>query len=63
MLRADQALALAQVNRVVPDESLLSEAFVWAEMLKRVPPMYIKALKRGHPTSHTRRPPGRIGLP
>lgn len=48
MLRPEQALAMGLVNRVVPDDDLLAEASRWAEMLKRIPPLYIRGLKRGH---------------
>ena len=48
MLDARRAHDLGMVNRVVPDSELMNEAIRWAEMLKKIPPMYIKAVKYGH---------------
>ncbi|HKV53707.1 MAG TPA: enoyl-CoA hydratase/isomerase family protein [Candidatus Binataceae bacterium] len=48
MLDARRAYELGMVNRVVPDADLMSEAIRWAEKLKKIPPMYIKAVKYGH---------------
>jgi enoyl-CoA hydratase/carnithine racemase len=48
MLDARRAHELGMVNRVVPDADLMNEAIRWAEKLKRIPPMYIKAVKYGH---------------
>ena len=48
MLDARRAHELGMVNRVVPDADLMNEAIRWAEMLKKIPPMYIKAVKYGH---------------
>ena len=45
---AERAYQLGLVNKVVPEKDLMAEAVRWAEMLKRVPPMYIKAIKYGH---------------
>jgi enoyl-CoA hydratase/carnithine racemase len=48
LLGAERAYQVGLVNRTVPDTELMTEAVRWAEMLKRVPPLYIKSLKRGH---------------
>jgi enoyl-CoA hydratase/carnithine racemase len=48
MLDARRAHELGMVNRVVPDADLMNEAIRWAEKLKKIPPMYIKAMKYGH---------------
>ncbi|HVN89688.1 MAG TPA: enoyl-CoA hydratase/isomerase family protein [Candidatus Binataceae bacterium] len=48
---AHRALSLGMVNRVVPDAKLLDEAIRWAEMLKKIPPLYSKAVKHGHYSS------------
>ena len=48
IMDAQRALAAGLVNRVVADAELESEALRWAQMLKRIPPRYIKSIKRGH---------------
>jgi E-phenylitaconyl-CoA hydratase len=48
MVDANRAHALGMVNRVVPEPKLMEEAIRWAEMLKKIPPLYIKAVKHGH---------------
>jgi enoyl-CoA hydratase len=48
ILDAHRALELHVVNRVVPDADLMAEATRWAELLKRIPPHYVRGLKRGH---------------
>lgn len=45
---ARRARELGMVNRVVPDAQLLDEAVRWAELLKRIPPLYVRAVKHGH---------------
>lgn len=47
-LDAQRAYSLGLVNTVVPESDLLTEAKRWAELLKEVPPLYIRAVKRGH---------------
>lgn len=47
-LSAKRAHDLGIVNEVVPRADLMSEAKRWAEMLKQVPPLYIKSIKKGH---------------
>lgn len=48
MLDAHRAYELGMVNRVVPDQDLVEEAKRWANLLKRIPPAYIRAVKYGH---------------
>lgn len=48
LVDARQALQLGLVNAVVEDDQLEEEGLRWAEMLKQVPPLYIKAIKHGH---------------
>lgn len=48
LIPAPEALDLGLVNAVVPDEQLMEEAIRWAELLKQVPPLYIKTVKYGH---------------
>jgi enoyl-CoA hydratase/carnithine racemase len=45
---AQRAYQLGIVNEVVPDDDLLAAAERWAEMLKTIPQLYIKAIKYGH---------------
>jgi enoyl-CoA hydratase/carnithine racemase len=55
LMEPQRAYGLGLVNKVVPDADLLAEAMRWADMLKRVPPLYIKALKYGHYQSAQRK--------
>ena len=48
MMGAQRAYQLGLVNEVVPDEELQAAALRWAELLKKIPPLYIKSVKRGH---------------
>lgn len=48
MMDAKRAYELGLVNAVVPDDQLDAEALRWAELLKQIPPLYIRAVKRGH---------------
>jgi enoyl-CoA hydratase/carnithine racemase len=48
IMTAQRAYEVGLVNRVVPDEALMTEAVRWAELLKKIPPLYIKAVKYGH---------------
>jgi enoyl-CoA hydratase/carnithine racemase len=48
MLDAHRAYELGMVNRVVPDGKLMEEAVRWANLLKKIPPGYIRAVKYGH---------------
>ena len=45
---AQRAYQLGIVNEVVPEAELLATAERWAEMLKTIPQLYIKAIKYGH---------------
>lgn len=45
---AQRAYQLGVVNEVVPEDQLLATAERWAEMLKTIPQLYIKAIKYGH---------------
>ena len=47
MMNAGRAYEVGLINEVVPDEELETEAVRWAEMLKGVPPLYIKSVKYG----------------
>ena len=47
MMNAKRAYDVGLVNEVVPDEQVETEAIKWAEMLKGVPPLYIKSVKYG----------------
>ncbi len=47
-MSARRAYELGLVNEVVPQAELMAEATKWAEMLKQVPPLAIKAIKYGH---------------
>jgi enoyl-CoA hydratase/carnithine racemase len=48
MMDAKRAYEVGLVNKVVPDEELMDEAEKWANMLKGVPPLYIKSVKYGY---------------
>ncbi|UCB43226.1 MAG: enoyl-CoA hydratase/isomerase family protein [Dehalococcoidales bacterium] len=48
IMSAQRAYEVGLVNRVVPDSELMTEATRWAEMLKMIPPLYIRAVKYGH---------------
>ncbi|MDD5288062.1 MAG: enoyl-CoA hydratase/isomerase family protein [Dehalococcoidales bacterium] len=48
MMDAKRAYQVGLVNNVVPGAQLMDEAVKWAEMLKGVPPMYIKSVKYGY---------------
>jgi len=48
IMDAQRAYQLGLVNAVVPDDRLEAEAVRWAEMFKRLPPLYIKSVKAGH---------------
>ncbi len=48
IMDAHRAYEVGMVNRVVADEHLMDEAIRWAQLLKKIPPLYIKAVKYGH---------------
>jgi enoyl-CoA hydratase/carnithine racemase len=54
MMSAQRAYEVGLVNRVVPVADLMAEAIRWAEMLKGVPPLYIKSVKYGYYTGTER---------
>ena len=45
---AQRAYELGLINKVVPESELQAEALRYCELLKRIPPLYTKAIKRGH---------------
>jgi len=53
IMSAQRAYEVGLVNKVVPDTELMTEATRWAEMLKRIPPLYIRAVKYGHYRGNT----------
>lgn len=48
LIDSARAHQLGIVNAVVQDDQLESEALRWAELLKQVPPLYVRAIKYGH---------------
>jgi enoyl-CoA hydratase/carnithine racemase len=48
LVDAGRAYELGLVNAVVPDPELDAEAIRWAKLLQEIPPLYIRAVKRGH---------------
>lgn len=48
LVDADRALQLGLVNAVVDDDALEAEAMRWAQLLRQVPPLYVRAIKYGH---------------
>lgn len=44
----ERALQLGLVNRVVPEAELTASALRFCDLLKRIPPLYVRAIKRGH---------------
>lgn len=47
MVDAQRAYELGIINQVVPESDLMDEAVRWAELLKGIPPLYIKSVKYG----------------
>jgi len=47
MVDARRAYEAGIVNKVVPESELMDEAVRWAELLKGIPPLYIKSVKYG----------------
>jgi len=47
-MTAQRAYEVGIVNKVVPHAELMAEATRWAEMLKKIPPLYIRAVKYGY---------------
>ncbi|MEW6188382.1 MAG: enoyl-CoA hydratase-related protein [Thermodesulfobacteriota bacterium] len=54
LMNAQRAMGFGLVNQVVPDDALLSEAEKWAEMLKKVPPLFVRSVKYGYYTQTER---------
>jgi enoyl-CoA hydratase/carnithine racemase len=54
MMSAQRAMGFGLVNDVVSDEDLLNAAENWAEMLKKVPPLFIRSVKYGYYTQTER---------
>lgn len=48
LMKAQRAYEVGLINAVVPKSQLMEEAVKWAEMLKGVPPLYIKSVKYGY---------------
>lgn len=48
ILTAQRALEIGLINKVAPADRALAEAIAYAELLKNVPPLFIKAVKHGH---------------
>ena len=48
LIEGRRAYEMGLVNAVVPDDELESEALRWAKLLQEIPPLYIRAVKRGH---------------
>lgn len=47
-IEARRAYELGLVNQVVPDGDVVAEARRWADLLKTIPTLYVRALKYGH---------------
>lgn len=54
MMSAQRAMGFGLVNDVVADEDLMNEAENWAEMLKKVPPLFVRSVKYGYYTQTER---------
>jgi enoyl-CoA hydratase/carnithine racemase len=54
LMNARRAYEVGLVNSVVPDGDLREEVIRWAELLKGVPPQYIKSVKYGYYTGTER---------
>ncbi len=48
LMGAQRAYEVGIVNRVVPLADLMEEARKWAEMFKKIPPLYVRSIKYGH---------------
>lgn len=53
-MSAQRAYEVGLVNNVVPDAKLMDEAIHWAELLKEIPPLYVKSVKYGYYTGTER---------
>jgi enoyl-CoA hydratase/carnithine racemase len=54
MMSAQRAMGFGLVNDVVPNADLMKEAEKWAEMLKNVPPLFVRSVKYGYYTQTER---------
>jgi enoyl-CoA hydratase/carnithine racemase len=54
LMSAQRAMGFGLVNDVVSDEDLMGEAENWAEMLKNVPPLFVRSVKYGYYTQTER---------
>lgn len=54
LMNAQRAMRFGLVNDVVPDSALMVEAEKWAELLKKVPPLFIRSVKYGYYTQTER---------
>ena len=48
LMSAERAWQLGMINKVAPADQAMAEAVAYAELLKLVPPLYIKSVKAGH---------------
>jgi len=55
LVNSGRAYEIGLVNKVVPDDKVMAEALEWAEMLKGVPPLFIKSVKYGYYTQTERK--------
>ena len=53
-MSAKRAMGFGLVNDVIPDDELMKEAERWAELLKMVPPLFIRSVKYGYYTQTER---------
>ena len=54
VMNARSAMGFGLVNEVVSDDELIKEAEKWAELLKMVPPLFIRSVKYGYYTQTER---------
>ncbi len=55
LMDAKRAYEVGLVNQIVPESQLMDEAVRFAELLKRVPPLFIKSVKYGYYTQTERK--------
>ena len=54
LMSAKRAMGFGLVNDVVADADLMNEAEKWADLLKQVPPLFIRSVKYGYYTQTER---------
>jgi len=54
LMSAQRAMGFGLVNDVVPDADLMNESEKWAELLKKVPPLFVRSVKYGYYTQTER---------